>query len=476
MAYALSAVWQSCQQALDRENELSGKLMNQPQHPTTLDHPTPATLPKETQDGKPQAPVAPPPKRSGGWVWLVLLIVVAAAAYYFWPRKNDTKATGNVTEPGTKKGGRGAGGPIPVVAAKSRRGDIGVYITGLGAVTPISTVTVKSRVDGQLMAVQYKEGDLVKQGDLLGEIDPRPFQVQLTQFEGQLMRDQANLENARVDQSRYETLLKQNAIPEQQLATQKALVAQDEGIVKSDQGQIDSAKLNLTYCKITAPITGRIGLRLVDPGNIVHASDSNGLLVIAQIQPISVIFTIAEDQLQPVIQRFHSGTALHVDAFDREMKRKIAQGNLTTIDNTIDQTTGTLKLRATFNNSHNELFPNQFVNARLLVQQKSGVILLQTAAIQRNSQSTYVYLVRPDSSVTVREITVGTTEGDDSEITSGLQPGDTVVMTGVDKLQEGSKVVVHMQGEEQSPGGRQGGGPRQGQGQGQGQGSHRKKS
>jgi multidrug efflux system membrane fusion protein len=333
-----------------------------------------------------------------------------------------------------------------VVAAKTRKGDIGVYITGLGAVTPIYTVTVKSRVDGQLMRVLFKEGDFVHQGDLLVEIDPRPFEVQLTQAEGQLIKDQALLDNARIDLDRYQTLLTQNAIPEQQLATQKALVQQDGGAVKTDQGQIDSAKLNLVYCHIAAPITGRVGLRLVDPGNIVHASDTNGLLVITQIQPISVIFPIAEDQLPDVLRKIRAGERLGVDAFDRE-KKKLATGWLTTLDNQIDPTTATVKIRATFDNKDNALFPNQFVNARLLVEEKHGVTLVHTAAVQRNSQTTYVFLVKPDSTVTVRPITIGTTEGDDAEVSSGLSPGDVVVMTGVDKLQEGSKVRVQMYGE-----------------------------
>ena len=296
------------------------------------------------------------------------------------------------------------------------------------------------------MRVLYKEGDFVHQGDLLVEIDPRPFEVQLTQAEGQLIKDQALLDNARIDLDRYQTLLTQNAIPEQQLATQKALVQQDEGAVKTDQGQIDSAKLNLVYCHITAPITGRVGLRLVDPGNIVHASDTNGLLVITQIQPISVIFPIAEDQLPDVLRKIRAGERLGVDAYDRE-KKKLATGWLTTLDNQIDPTTATVKIRATFDNKDNALFPNQFVNARLLVEEKHGVTLVHTAAVQRNSQTTYVFLVKPDSTVTVRPITIGTTEGDDAEVSSGLSPGDVVVMTGVDKLQEGSKVRVQMYGE-----------------------------
>ena len=335
----------------------------------------------------------------------------------------------------------------PVVAARARTGDLGVYFNGLGSVTPIYLVMVRSRVDGQLMRVLYKEGDIVHQGDLLVEIDPRPYQVQLEQAEGQLAKDQANLANARTDLARYETLLTQNAIPEQQVATQRAVVTQDQGTIKSDQASIDSAKLNIAYCHITAPITGRVGLRLVDPGNIVHASDQNGLLVITQIEPISVIFTISEDQLPPVLQKMRARQQLRVQAYDREMKARIAQGTLTTIDNQIDPSTGTVKLRATFANRGNALFPNQFVNARLLVEMKHGVTLVPSAVIQFNSQMTYVYLVKPDSKVTVRPVTVGVTEGEESEIISGVQPGDIVVLMGVDKLQEGSAVRVHFEGE-----------------------------
>jgi membrane fusion protein, multidrug efflux system len=327
-----------------------------------------------------------------------------------------------------------------VVAVASQTGNIGVYVTGLGAITPIYTVTVKSRVDGQLMSVHFKEGELVHQGDPLIEIDPRPYQAAVEQAEGQLVRDQALLANARVDLTRYTTLLAQNAIPEQQLATQRALVTQDEGTVTNDQGMLDAARVNVVYCHITAPITGVVGLRLVDPGNIVHSSDTTGMLVITQVQPISVIFTVSEDQLSPVLQKIRVGQKLPVEAWDREWKNKLASGFLDTIDNQIDQTTGTLKLRAIFSNDNRALFPNQFVNARLLQQEKANVTLLPPAAIQRNTNDTYVYLIKPDSTVTIRAIKTGTTEGDQAEITSGLSPGDTVVMTGVDKLQEGSKV------------------------------------
>jgi membrane fusion protein, multidrug efflux system len=417
-----------------------------PSSPASIEHMTPIApnLPAPKPTGRDQPSNPPPPKRRRRlWIWILLLLLLGAGGYYFWSRKPPAAATGKNDG---KKGQGAGGGAAPVDAAKAAKGNIGVYVTGLGAVTPIYTVTIHTRVDGELMQVLYKEGDLVKKGDKLAEIDPRPYQAQLTQYEGQLIRDQALLDNARIDQARYETLLKQNAIPEQQLATQVALVKQDEGTVKNDQGLIDSVKVNLIYTNITAPITGRIGLRLVDPGNIVQTSDTTGLLVITQLQPISVIFTIAEDQLPAVYTKQTAGQKLPVDAFDRDMKKKLASGSLTTIDNQIDQTTGTVKLRATFDNSHNELFPNQFVNARLLQQEKRGVVLVPSAAVQRNSSSTYIYVVKEDSTVTVRQVKLGTADDNNTEVTSGINEGDVVVLTGVDKLVEGSKVTVHLEG------------------------------
>jgi multidrug efflux system membrane fusion protein len=366
-----------------------------------------------------------------------VLLLLGVGAYLLW--SNIAAIRSGSAAPKTA-----APPPTPVVAATARTGDIGVYYSGLGAVTPFATVTVRSRVDGQLLSVGYREGDTVHQGDLLAEIDDGPYRAAMAQAEGQLVRDQATLENARIDLARYQELVPQKAIPEQQLATQQATVHQYEGVVKVDEGQIDSARVNLAYCRITAPIIGRVGLRLVDAGNIVHAADTIGLLVITRMDPISVIFTIAEDQLPAVLKRMAAGQALEVDAYDHAARTKLAQGSLTTLDNQIDPTTGTLKLRATFANANGALFPNQFVNARLLVQEKRGVTLVPTAAVQRNAQATYVYVVKPDSTVTVRSVTLGTTEGDDSEITAGVQPGDVVVMTGVDKLQEGSRVSVQL--------------------------------
>jgi multidrug efflux system membrane fusion protein len=383
----------------------------------------------------PRLPEKKPKRR--WWFWLLALAVLAYGAY--------RAGKGMVAPQAANVAARGSRpardyGAVPVVAVPASKGDIGVYFTGLGAVTPIYTVTVKSQIAGYLMQVLYKEGQIVHKGDLLAQVDPRPYQVMLEQAEAGLARDQANLENAKVDLKRYQTLVPVHAVPEQQLATQEALVKQYEGTVKADQAQIDTAKLDLTYCHVTAPITGRVGLRLVDPGNYVTPGDSTGLVVITQIEPISVIFTLPEDQLPAIMKRMRAGARLRVDAYDREMKTKIAQGWLETVDNQIDPTTGTVKLRANFDNRDGALFPNQFVNTKLLVEEKSGVTLVPTAVVQRNSQQTYVFLVKPDSTATVRTITVGTTEGEQSEVTSGLAPGDVVVMTGVDRLQEGTKV------------------------------------
>lgn len=368
------------------------------------------------------------------WLWLIAIVVLVLAVYLVARHRTQKSSSASAA-------GAGRGMPATLVtAATAHKGDIGVYFSGLGAVTPLYTVTVTSRVDGQLMNVYYKEGQTVRKGELLAEIDPRPFEVQLKQAEGQLIKDQANLQNARVDLARYQELIKRNAVAEQTLATQQATVVQDEGIVKTDQAMIDSAKLNLVYSRITAPITGRVGLRLVDPGNIVLTAGNTPLMVLTQIEPISVIFTLAEDQVPAVVKRFRAGQRLQVDAYDRDLKRKLSQGYLLTLDNQIDQTTGTLKLRAIFDNKDDALFPNQFVNARLLVEEKHGVTLVPTAAIQRGTQRTFVYLVKPDNTVTVRDVSLGTTEGDNVEVVSGLVPSDVVVTTGVDKLQEGSKV------------------------------------
>src|SRR5215467_11630828 len=373
------------------------------------------------------------------WPWLLVIAIVAAVAYVVLKPAGDQRSAG---------GGRGfdPNRPTSVVAAPATAGDVNVYLSGLGTVTPLKTVTVRSRVDGELVRVLFTEGQVVKAGDLLAVIDPRQYQAQLEQMQGQLARDQALLDNARVDLERYRKLLAQDSIAEQQVATQVALVKQYEGTIKLDIGQVDNAKLQVEYTRITAPIPGRLGLRQVDPGNIVRSTDANGLVVITQLQPITVIFSIPEDSLTAVMRKLHAGDKLPVDAYDRSGQTKLASGFLLTADNQIDTTTGTLKLKAQFGNEGSALFPNQFVNVRMLVDVKRGATVIPSAAILRGTVGAFVYVIKDDGTAVVRKIKPGTVEGLNTAVDEGIAPGETVVVDGHDKLRDGAKVEVASRG------------------------------
>jgi multidrug efflux system membrane fusion protein len=431
--------------------------------------------------------VESPRKRRRWWLWLLVLGLIGVAAYALlmymgqaakieaWkthltqmavtayeklplPGRETTPKSQTPDKPGT--GSKTAATPaprtpptIPVVTAAARGGNFDVYLTGLGSVTALNTVTVRARVDGQLVKVAFQEGQIVRQGDLLAEIDPRAFQVQLAQAEGQMARDEAMLKNARIDLERYKALLAQDSISKQQLDTQSATVNQFDGVLKSNQAQIDTAKLQLTYSRITAPIAGRIGLRLVDQGNMVRANDANnGLAVITQLQPIAVLFNIPEDDLPQMLKKMRSGQPLVVEAYDRNLKKKLATGTLLTIDNQIDPNTGTIKCKAIFPNEDTSLFPNQFVNARALVDTKKDITIVPTAAPQRSPQGTFVYVVKDDSTVEMRNVVLGPSEGDDIAIESGLAPGEIVVIEGVDRLQRGTKVAARLAGSSNTKG------------------------
>ena len=332
---------------------------------------------------------------------------------------------------------------VPVGVATAQRRDVPVYLKGLGSVTASNTVSVKSRVDGQLAQVNFKEGQNVNKGDLLAVIDPRPFQVALDQAQANLFRDQAQLRDARLNYERFKSLLNQSgAMSQQQVDTQKATADQLEGAVAADQAAIDNAKLNLVYSHITSPISGRVGLRLIDVGNMVHATDTNPLLVITQLQPIAILFTLPEDQLQNVSKHMRQGT-LPVEAYSRDDQTKLATGTLLTIDNQIDQTTGTGRLKAMFSNQDNMLWPNQFVNVRLLLETHNGTTVVPSVAIQNGPQGSYVFVVKPDKTVEVHPVTVSFTQNNVASIASGVTPGDIVVIDGQDKLQAGSKVDPH---------------------------------
>jgi len=390
-----------------------------------------------------EAPQSTAPTKTRWWLWILVLAVMALGIWYFRSSRAASQAANSAAPGAASKGKGGTGGgsfAVPVIVAPAQRGDLPVYFNGLGTVTAFNTVTVRSRVDGQLISVAFKEGQFVHEGDILAQIDARPFQVQLEQALGQLAKDQAQRRDAEANLERFKLLFKEGVIPQQQLDTQAALVGQFDGAIASDQAQINNAKLQLTYSHITAPISGRIGLRLVDAGNIVHASDTNGLLVITQLQPISVIFSLPQDQLPQVMAKLRSGTQLPVEAYDRDDTAKIAAGKLQTIDNQIDVTTGTYKLKSIFSNEDNSLFPNQFVNVHLLVDTKRNLTVVPAAAIQRGPQGTYVYAAGSDNTAKIRVVTISQTSGNSVGLSAGLNPGDVVVIDGQDKLQDGTKI------------------------------------
>jgi len=380
----------------------------------------------------------PPSARRRRWPWVIGLAVLVLAASLFWMRTNAAQSTKSRSAAGREAAARA----VPVTGAVARVADLGIYLPGLGTVMPVNTVTVRTRVDGQLVKVSYREGQLVREGDLLAELDPRPFDVQLHQAEAQLAKDQAGLINAKLDLARYEALIKDDSIPQQQLDTQTATVNQYEAALKSDEAQVDSAKLNLTYSRVTAPISGVVGLRLVDTGNIVHAGDPNGLVVITQQQPITAVFTLAARYLPQILEQLQKGRKLAVEAWDYDSNHKLADGSVLALDNQVDPTTNTIRIKALFANDNLVLYPNQLINAQLLVDTLRRTVIVPTAAIQRSPQSTFVFVVKPDQTVEIRNVDIQLTQGDDTSIRQGLSPGETVVIDGVDKLQTGTRVAL----------------------------------
>jgi membrane fusion protein, multidrug efflux system len=393
-----------------------------------------------------EAPLVGAPQVTGRrsrrrWPWIVLALLVLGGVVW-WTRQEGA--------PQQAAGGRNSA-PMSIVPEVVTKGDIGITINALGTVTSLATVTIRSQISGYLMKVDFKEGDDVKKGDLLAEIDPRPYEAALAQANGNLARDEALLKGAQVDLARYQGLAAQNAVPHQTLDTQVALVAQDQGTVEFDRAAVKSAQVNLQYCHITSPLDGRVGLRQVDQGNYVTPGDTNGLVVITQLKPISVLFTVPEDNLQAISKRLQAGAVLPATAYDRGGSNKIADGALQTFDSQIDPTTGTIKLRAQFPNETLALYPNQFVNVGLLLDTHKDVTIMPTAGVQRGVPGTFVYLVNADNTVSVRKVVLGVTDGDRVEVTSGLAPGDHIVVDGADKLRDGAKINVRAEADSSQP-------------------------
>ena len=382
--------------------------------------------------------ISPLDKISQRWrLWLGLILALMVL-YFLIARSRGAQGTSAEASPAM------AHPIVPVAAAPAKLSDLNQYISAIGSVLPYNTVTVKSRVDGQLEKVSFTEGQIVKKDDLLAQLDPRPFQVQLTEAEGTLAKDEASLKNAQTLLARDKVLYNQQIIARQDLDNQEASVGNFAGTIKADEGVVANAKLQLTYSRITSPLTGRVGLRLVDPGNMVHATDANGLAVITQLQPIAMIFSIPEDDLPRLQTAMKTIGNLPVEAYDRDLRHKLATGTLLTTDNQIDQTTGTIKLKASFPNEDSSLFPNQFVNAKLLVNTLHDATLIPAAAMQRSQQGSFVYVVKPDHTVEMRSVKIAATQGELVAIETGLKPGELVAIDGLDKLQTGSRVSVQM--------------------------------
>lgn len=400
--------------------------------------------PQRSREKEPESEPAPAhPRRR---VWIIGAVALALVVIVLLARSG--KSSDAKKAAAAKARSQAA---IPVVVAEAQTADFPVYLSGLGTVTPLATVMVRSRVDGELISVAFKEGQLVKQDQLLAEIDPRPYQVQLTQAEGQLAKDQASLVNVKLDYERFKKLLADGLIPQSQFDAQASSVAQVEASIKTDEGLVAGARLNLTYTKITAPITGRAGLRQVDAGNMVHASDSGGIVVLTEIDPIAVLFTLPEDSLQSVLKKIGAGATLAVEAWDRDLKTKLEDGKLLTVDNQIDPTTGTVRLKAVFDNPKGALFPNQFVNVRLLIETLRRVVVVPSAAIQRTTQGAVVFVAAADGTVAMRAVQVPQQSEGRAVVAKGVEAGEQVVTDGVDKLQNGSKVTTQKAGERRPP-------------------------
>lgn len=393
--------------------------------------PTPHTLPSATSE------VPRPTPAARYIVYAILLAAIAAGLYWtkpYWIKAYDNLAGGKEAAP------KGPPPPIPVGTATARRGEMDLFLMGLGTVTPLKTVTLRSRVDGELIKVAFQEGGIVEEGKLLFQIDPRPYKIVLEQAEAQKLRDEATLANAVAIQKRNLNLIKSNAIAQQEFDTQATLIKELEALVKTDQAKVDDAALNLKFCDIIAPITGKISLRKIDQGNMIRVNEPMGLAVITQLTPITVLFAIPQDSINRVQKQLNAGKTLTVEAFDKGLKTKLDSGTLLAIDNQVDPTTGTVMLRARFDNKEQLLYPNQFVNVRLLLDTRKDTILVPAAAVQTGPSSEFVYLVNKDKTVAVREVKTGPTEGDTTAIESGLETNDLVVIDGIDKLKPGSKV------------------------------------